>query len=330
MRFQWIILGMTAALLSGCVTDNNNNQTSQPTNIPAMPVQDVLGAQPNYEPYHPSANNDYQRNGQSYQIVRNPAQFSEVGYAAIFGQESSGNMTAIGERVNPSELTASHPTLPIPSYVRVTNLMNGRMMVVRVNDRGPYTAGKNIALSRASADRLNLMPTTRIKIDAIQVSPDGSLSGAGTVGSNFIKQSYALPGRPQLGSGPMGNPVMESSPMPDNVRPEKQPDQPMQPIVTETSMALETKVEAESAPTKTAEVVPTRGYMVQVGAISNQTTAREWLEKLKGQFNAPGLIQPYNSVYRVQLGPFADRNQAVALQGRLQAELNQQSMVINP
>ncbi len=73
---------------------------------------------------------------QQYQIVRDPAQFSQVGYASIYGAESTGNMTAIGERVNPVELTAAHPTLPIPSYVRITNMMNYRMMVVRVNDRG--------------------------------------------------------------------------------------------------------------------------------------------------------------------------------------------------
>lgn len=139
MRFQWIMLGVTAALLSGCVTDNNSNK--QPSNLPVVPAQDVLGAEPHYEPYHPSANNDYQRNGQTYSIVRDTSQFSEIGFAHIFGQESSGNMTAIGERVDPAELTAAHPTLPIPSYVRVTNLINGRMMVVRVNDRAALYAG---------------------------------------------------------------------------------------------------------------------------------------------------------------------------------------------
>ena len=191
MRLQWIMLAMATTLLSGCINEDVKQQPTVPTNVP---TQDVLGAEPHYEPYHPTANNDYQRNGKQYQIVREPAQFSQVGYASIYGQEASGQLTAIGERANPVELTAAHPTLPIPSYARITNMMNGRMMVVRINDRGPYTPGKSIAVSRAVADRLNLMTTTKIKIDAIQVAPDGSLSGPGTVGSNFVKQSYAPAG----------------------------------------------------------------------------------------------------------------------------------------
>lgn len=326
MRFQWIMLGITAALLSGCVTEENITQ--QPTNVPAVPAQDVLGAEPHYEPHHPTANSDYQRNGQQYQIVRDPSQFSQVGYASIYGSESTGNMTAIGERINPAELTASHPTLPIPSYVRITNMMNGKMMVVRVNDRGPFTQGKSIALSRAAADRLNLMPTTRIKIDAIQVAPDGSLSGPGTAGSNFIKQSYALPGRPQLGSGPMGTPVMENLPVQENTLPVKQPSAPMEPIVPESSLKTSEPNVTETAPP--AAATPEKGFLVQVGAIGNQNNAKVMLDNLKSKFGVPGRLQPYNNIYRVQLGPFSNRQQAVDLQGRIQSELNQSSMVVAP
>ncbi|ENU1227762.1 endolytic peptidoglycan transglycosylase RlpA [Providencia rettgeri] len=324
MRLQWIMLGVTAALLSGCVTENVKQPAQVPTNVP---TQDVLGAEPHYEPYHPTANNDYSRNGQQYQIVRDPSQFSQVGYASIYGAESAGNMTAIGERINPVELTAAHPTLPIPSYVRITNMMNGRMMVVRVNDRGPYVPGKSIAVSRATADRLNLMPTTKIKIDAIQVAQDGTLSGPGTVGSNFVKQSYALPGRPQLGSGPMGNPVMENLPTPENTLPVQQPKEPMQPTMPDMNLQTPTP---PPATTTAEEPVPERGFLVQAGAISNQTNAQNMLNELKTQFNVPGRLQPYNGIFRVQLGPFSTRQQAVEVQGRLQSEKNQSSMVVAP
>lgn len=325
MRFQWIILSITAALLSGCVTEE---KPKQPTNIPAVPTQDVLGAEPHYEPYHPTANSDYQRNGQQYQIVRDTSQFSQTGYASIYGAEATGNISAIGERINPVDLTASHPTLPIPSYVRLTNMMNGRMMVVRVNDRGPYTQGKNIAVSRAVADRLNLMPTTKIKIDAIQVAPDGSLSGPGTIGSNFVKQSYALPGRPQLGSGPMGTPVMENLPTPENVLPAQQPTAPMEPVVPEHDFKL-TEPKEPQAETQ-AEAIPETGYVVQVGAIGNRKNAETMLNNLKSKFDVPGRLQPYSNIYRVQLGPFKERQQAVDLQTRIQSELHQTSMVIAP
>lgn len=325
MRLQWIMLAMATTLLSGCINEDVKQQPTVPTNVP---TQDVLGAEPHYEPYHPTANNDYQRNGKQYQIVREPAQFSQVGYASIYGQEASGQLTAIGERANPVELTAAHPTLPIPSYARITNMMNGRMMVVRINDRGPYTPGKSIAVSRAVADRLNLMTTTKIKIDAIQVAPDGSLSGPGTVGSNFVKQSYALPDRPQLGSGPLGTPVMQESPAPSNVLPVKQPAEPMQPTMPDMNIK---QPEPQVAPKATeTESVPERGFLVQAGAISSKANAQSMLDNLKSQFNVPGRLQPYNGIYRVQLGPFATRQQAVEIQSRIQSERNQQSMVVAP
>ncbi|WP_238149207.1 endolytic peptidoglycan transglycosylase RlpA [Arsenophonus endosymbiont of Aleurodicus floccissimus] len=133
-------------------------------------------------------------------MVKDPAHFSETGFASIFGSEVIGKTTTTGEKASPYEFTASHPTLPIPSYARITNLINGRMMIVLINDRGPYIAiaGKNIALSQAAADRLNLMLTARIKIDPILVSPTGALTGPGTIGVNIKKQSYTLPKPPKL------------------------------------------------------------------------------------------------------------------------------------
>ncbi|MBN0857041.1 endolytic peptidoglycan transglycosylase RlpA, partial [Pseudomonas aeruginosa] len=98
---------------------------------------------------------------------------------AIYDAEPNSNLTASGEAFDPTQLTAAHPTLPIPSYARITNLANGRMIVVRINDRGPYGNDRVISLSRASADRLNTSNNTKVRIDPIIVAPDGSLSGPG-------------------------------------------------------------------------------------------------------------------------------------------------------
>ncbi|WP_275428194.1 RlpA-like double-psi beta-barrel domain-containing protein, partial [Enterobacter hormaechei] len=88
-----------------------------------------------------------------------------------------------------------------------TNLANGRQLVVRVNDRGPYTKGRIIDLSKAAAARLNLSNNTKVKVDFINVAPDGTLSGPGTIGTIVAKQSYALPARPDLGASGMGTPI---------------------------------------------------------------------------------------------------------------------------
>ena len=75
------------------------------------------------------------------------------------------------------------------------------MIVVRINDRGPYGNDRVISLSRASADRLNTSNNTKVRIDPIIVAPDGSLSGPGTACTTVAKQTYALPDRPNLDGG---------------------------------------------------------------------------------------------------------------------------------
>ncbi|KAB8313393.1 endolytic peptidoglycan transglycosylase RlpA [Erwinia endophytica] len=200
MRKDWLWIGLAVALLAACST--TEQQTAAPQQ-PAYngPVVEIGGAEPRYEPLNPHANQDYSMNGKTYHIVKDPSNFSETGLATWYGNEAKGNQTAIGEPFDPDALTAAHPTLPIPSYVRVTNLANGRQLVVRVNDRGPYTPGRIIDLSKAAGDRLNISNNTRVKVDFIQVAPDGSLSGPGTIGTRVAKQNYALPPRPDIGGG---------------------------------------------------------------------------------------------------------------------------------
>jgi rare lipoprotein A len=79
------------------------------------------------------------------------------GMASFYGSELAGRRTASGERFDPGELTAAHRTLPFGSKVRVTNPANGRSVVVRINDRGPFARGRLIDLSRSAAKRIGLV-----------------------------------------------------------------------------------------------------------------------------------------------------------------------------
>ena len=204
MRKEWLIgIGLASLILAGCSTDETQQNTAPAQPVWNGPVKEIPGVQPKYEPLIPSANQDYSVNGKRYRIVTDTSRFSQVGLASFYGQESAGNTTASGEKFDPNAYTAAHPTLPIPSYVRVTNLANGRQLVVRINDRGPFVAGRIIDLSSAAASRLNISDNTQVRVDAITVSPDGTLSGPGTVGTKVAIQSYDLPARPDLG-GPSG------------------------------------------------------------------------------------------------------------------------------
>lgn len=203
MRKQWLGICIAAGLLAACSGEDVQQKTVS-TPQPAVcngPSVEISGADPHYEAPNPTANQDYERDGKSFKIVQDPSNFTQTGLAAIYDAEPNSNLTASGEAFDPTQLTAAHPTLPIPSYARITNVANGRMIVVRINDRGPYGNDRVISLSRASADRLNTSNNTKVRIDPIIVAQDGSLSGPGMACTTVAKQTYALPARPDLDGG---------------------------------------------------------------------------------------------------------------------------------
>lgn len=214
MRKLCLAVCVAAGLLTACSSTEESQQPTAAAPQPAVcngPTVEIGGAEPRYEPLNPSVNQDYERDGKSYKIVQDTSRFTQAGLAAIYDAEPGSNLTASGETFDPMQLTAAHPTLPIPSYARITNLSNGRMVVVRINDRGPYGNDRVISLSRAAADRLNNSNNTKVRIDPIIVSQDGSMSGPGTVCTTIAQQTYALPERPDL-SGGMGS--ASSAPQP--------------------------------------------------------------------------------------------------------------------
>lgn len=370
MRKQWLGICIAAGLLAACSSDDVQQQTvSAPQ--PAVcngPTVEISGADPRFEPLNATANQDYERDGKKYKIVQDPSNFSQSGLAAIYDAEPGSNLTAIGETFDPTQLTAAHPTLPVPSYARITNLANGRMIVVRINDRGPYGNDRVISLSRAAADRLNTSNNTKVRVDPIIVAQDGSLSGPGMACTTVAKQTYALPARPDL-SGGMGS----VSSAPESVQPQgdvraisnstlKSDDPSGAPVnssgflgapttlasgVLEGSEATPAPQPAAATPaapvtapgsTQGAVAAPTpapapapaaasSGFVVQVGAVSDQTRAQQYQQRLSQQFGVPGRVMQNGAVWRIQLGPFASKTEASALQQRLQSEAQLQSFI---
>ncbi|ELL7176817.1 endolytic peptidoglycan transglycosylase RlpA [Salmonella enterica] len=377
MRKQLPVICVAAGivLLAACTNDGGQQQTTvapQPA-VCNGPTVEISGAEPRYEPLNPTANQDYQRDGKSYKIVQDPSRFSQAGLAAIYDAEPGSNLTASGEMFDPMQLTAAHPTLPIPSYARITNLANGRMIVVRINDRGPYGTDRVISLSRAAADRLNTSNNTKVRIDPISVAPDGSLSGPGMACTTVAKQTYALPPRPDLSGGmgsassapaqPQGDvlPVSNSTLKSDDTTgapvsssgflgapttlapgvlesneptPAPQPAPVSAPVAAPaTAPATATPVSAPaaaapvSAPVSAPAAAASGRFVVQVGAVSDQTRAQQYQQRLSQQFSVPGRVIQNGAVWRIQLGPFASKAEASALQQRLQTEAQLQSFI---
>lgn len=352
MRKQWLVLCIAAGMLAACSNDDGQQQTNVPQ--PAVcngPVVEIGGADPRFEPLNPSANQDYENGGKSYRIVQDPSRFSQAGLAAIYDAEAGSNLTASGETFDPMQLTAAHPTLPIPSYARITNLANGRMIVVRINDRGPFDSDRVIALSRAAADRLNTSNNTKVRIDPIIVAQDGSLSGPGMACTTVAKQTYALPARPDLSGG------MGASPAPDNMQPQgnvlpisnstlKSEDATGAPVTSSGFLGAPTTLapgvlegseptpapqptNASPAPVSAPETTQSVGgnFMVQVGAVSDRARAQQYQQQLGQKFGVPGRVTANGAVWRIQLGPFTSKAEATALQQRLQSEAQLQSFI---
>lgn len=373
MRKQLPVICVAAGivLLAACTNDGGQQQTTvapQPA-VCNGPTVEISGAEPRYEPLNPTANQDYQRDGKSYKIVQDPSRFSQAGLAAIYDAEPGSNLTASGEMFDPMQLTAAHPTLPIPSYARITNLANGRMIVVRINDRGPYGTDRVISLSRAAADRLNTSNNTKVRIDPIIVAPDGSLSGPGMACTTVAKQTYALPPRPDLSGGmgsassapaqpqgdvlPVSNATLKSddttgAPVsssgflgaPTTLAPgvlesnEPTPAPQTAPVsapVTAPATATPVSAPAAAAPVSAPVSAPAAAasgrFVVQVSTISDQTRAQQYQQRLSQQFSVPGRVIQNGAVWRIQLGPFASKAEASALQQRLQTEAQLQSFI---
>ncbi|EIV1489313.1 endolytic peptidoglycan transglycosylase RlpA [Salmonella enterica] len=373
MRKQLPVICVAAGivLLAACTNDGGQQQTTvapQPA-VCNGPTVEISGAEPRYEPLNPTANQDYQRDGKSYKIVQDPSRFSQAGLAAIYDAEPGSNLTASGEMFDPMQLTAAHPTLPIPSYARITNLANGRMIVVRINDRSPYGTDRVISLSRAAADRLNTSNNTKVRIDPIIVAPDGSLSGPGMACTTVAKQTYALPPRPDLSGGmgsassapaqPQGDvlPVSNATLKSDDTTgapvsssgflgapttlapgvlegneptPAPQPAPVSAPVTapaTATPVSAPAATAPVSAPVSAPAAAASGRFVVQVGAVSDQTRAQQYQQRLSQQFSVPGRVIQNGAVWRIQLGPFASKAEASALQQRLQTEAQLQSFI---
>ncbi|MBG5950397.1 MULTISPECIES: endolytic peptidoglycan transglycosylase RlpA [Proteus] len=322
MRLQWVLIGISALLLSGCVIDKTNTN-KQPAPLPNVPAQRVLGAEPRYEPYHPTANQDYRKNGVVYRIVADPANFSERGEAVVYDSLAMSRLTTIGERVNPYEFAVAHPTLPIPSYAKITNLLNGRTMVVRINDRGPYVNGKQIQVTPAVSDSLRLMPTTPLLIEGIVVDQNGHMSGIGTHGAQIEKKTTALPERPNFNAQPATvtpAPLTTSTPSNINNTTPVEPSAPVQvkaptPIPAPVPTPAPAKAEAQKPVLSSNSIA--QGFYVQVGALSNENNAQFWLNDLSSLFNTQGVINKIDGLYKVQLGPYSSKDQAETIKNKL-------------
>jgi rare lipoprotein A len=133
---------------------------------------------PKYEPPHRFANRPYQVFGRDYVPLAAGTPFRQQGSASWYGRRFHGSSTSSGEPYDMYAMSAAHPVLSIPSYARVTNLANGKSVVVRINDRGPFHAGRVIDLSYAAAYKLGYVEAGSALVEVEAIVPGGEAPAA--------------------------------------------------------------------------------------------------------------------------------------------------------
>jgi rare lipoprotein A len=174
---RWLVIAAFAVLLAACAT------TPEPGDggprVPPPGLSNIPDPVPRIEPRSPYGNKTpYSVLGKTYYVLPNAASYKEYGKASWYGTKFQGKPTSSGERYDMYKLTAAHRSLPIPSYVRVTNLDNHKSAIVRVNDRGPFHSERLIDLSYAGAVKLGFadVGTARVMVEVVDGSdevPDG-------------------------------------------------------------------------------------------------------------------------------------------------------------
>ena len=163
---------VVASLLQACTLVGTAPAVPSPGDGVSVPVSGVPDAVPRAEVKTRSGNPEsYEVDGKEYHVLDTSRGYSQRGIASWYGQAFHGRSTSSGEPYDMYLMTAAHKTLPLPTYVQVTNLENGRTVVVRVNDRGPFVEGRIIDVSYVAAQRLGMVGRGTAQVEVVALDP---------------------------------------------------------------------------------------------------------------------------------------------------------------
>jgi len=251
----------------------------------------------------------YQIDGVWYYPGEQP-DYDETGIASWYGPTFYGKYTANGELYDGNALTAAHRTLPMPVNVRVTNLKNGKSIIVRVNDRGPYARGRIIDLSRHAAELLDVVQTGTAPVRVTYLNRADLQGGAPPPPDTPPEIAAALPAAPtaKVDIRPLNAVpgVAVAAPGRQYAMPTVAPSVPLQVASNEPNGQV----------TEVPVPVATHLY-VQVGAFSKISNARTLLSKLGGDLRISTLQRNGQTLYRVRTGPLNSVEDADAALSRM-------------
>jgi len=284
MSFKITILVMVTLLLAACGStpqrkggaastgggylSGDGPGADAPANIEAIP-----DAVPRNEPLHRYANRPYVALGKTYTPLTAVGDYKEQGIASWYGKKFHGQRTSSGEAYDMYAMSAAHPTLPIPSYARVTNSANHKSVIVRINDRGPFLHDRVIDLSYTAAYKLGIVGNGSGDVEVESLSADRTIN---IIPANTV-QSQAL-----AAGAPVGVAAQALA-------------APVSPASTVSSEALD------------------GGVYLQLGAFESQQNAETFLEKMRaelGFINKQLKLTNKGGLVRVHIGPYSNQSEA--------------------
>ena len=354
MRPQSVAMVALAVLvLAGCSSAPRGGRASPPPpgrdGPGSNPPTDLAlrpDAEPRIEPFRNGGpNKPYEVFGRWYTPLTSDAAFSERGLASWYGRKFHGRPTSSGEPYDMYAMTAAHKTMPIPSYARVRNPANGREVIVRINDRGPFHDGRVIDLSYTAALKLGVLngvapvEVERITQDAIRTGAWRNGAEGRALAAAPAANAPILIAPAQVAAAPSSSGVASASA--PSVAPPEPPGGALTTVAiapTPSRIANSDAGPGESAddatePPRTARPIAQApsGYWLQLGAFRERDGAFDFQRKVERELEwlAPLMcVFVDRDLHRLQAGPYASRNEAYGAAERLRAELHLVPLVV--
>lgn len=355
-------LALGCVVLAGCSSSGSGRRTGGyyqndgPGSGPMPDIDSIPDAVPRIEAYSSGTSKPYVVFGKRYVPIVDGRPFRQAGVASWYGRQFHGNKTANGETYDMYAMTAAHPTLPIPSYARVTRANTGKSIIVRINDRGPFHSSRIIDLSYVAAAKLGIIGPGSGQVIVEGITHADIARGVGTrtasaaspaagaaarstpaIATAAIRAAPAKPATPEGGAG-RGEPAGVPSAQTETVALASPSIEPLDlaPAAAPTPDALSALTGGEeddaappapllSSPSPASSPSP---IYLQFGAFSAPENAESLAQRLNQQLAQsearPVRVQNAGDLYKVRMGPYASRGEAVNAAWRVQQQTGAQ------
>ncbi|MFM5704806.1 septal ring lytic transglycosylase RlpA family protein [Aeromonas veronii] len=324
MHFRHKLLPLSLSLLlAACSSQPEQSAPVEPqapvSKPPVIEIPQATGAIPRPEPLSASGNRDYWIGKQKHEVWRDIKHYSEEGTASWLSPDLDGQKTANGDVLDSKLFSAAHRNLPIPSYVRVTNLDNGLETIVRVNDRGPFNSPRLIDLSYAAAKQLEMVDSgeARVRLELISDTPDQMVIMEPMKPIEMTPTTPAAASNTLSQDGFLGEPTALAM-----ATPAAEPAPVKAPAAKPAKAAPVKPAPAKPAPASSGD-----GKMIQVLASGSRDRAEAMGKVMTQRYGVPYRIDAHGAIFRVLIGPVAADQQTSVLEKVRQGGLEQAFIV---